>query len=293
MAVAAAATADRPRLGIVMMLGAWLLFSLVDTSAKWLAVAGIPAFQLAFMRYAGHFAISIAMILKGGAAADRFRTDHPWQVISRAALLVSATLMNFYALAFLPLTVVSAIIFSSPVIVCFLSVTLLGERVGFWRWSAIILGFIGVLIVVRPFGAAFHPAMLLIIYNAVALALYSIMTRQLSGQVAVDTMQFYLGAVGTILLAPFAFWSWTSPADPWSLTVLLSLGILGWAGHQLLTNAHRFGTANQLMPFTYSFLIYVTIWGYLLFGSIPDQATLLGAFVIMGAGLIIWKREQA
>ncbi|MFK7751391.1 MAG: DMT family transporter [Sedimentitalea sp.] len=292
MAVTAASTHDLPRLGIVMMLGAWLLFSVVDTGAKWLAVAGIPAFQLAFMRYASHFIISIAVIAKGGVDADRFKTDHLWQVVSRALLLVSATLCNFYALRFLPLTVVSAIMFSSPVVVCFLSVSVLRERVGPWRWGAILLGFIGVLIVVRPFGTAFHPAMLLIIYNATALAIYSIMTRQLSGIVAVDTMQFYMGLVGTSALLPFALWVWIWPDTTWGLVILVSLGVLGWGGHQLLTNAHRFGTANQLMPFTYSFLIYVAIGGYLLFGTVPDFWTVMGALVIMCAGLIIWKREQ-
>lgn len=111
--------ANLPRYGIVLMLAAWLLFSWVDTGAKWLAVVGIPAFQLAFMRYAGHFVISIGVIAKGGLELDRFKTAHLWLVISRALLLVSATLANFYALQFLPLTVVSAIMFSSPVVVFF------------------------------------------------------------------------------------------------------------------------------------------------------------------------------
>ena len=292
MAVIAKSMADLPRFGIILMVGAWLMFSWVDTGAKWLAVAGLPAFQLAFMRYAGHFVISIGVIAKDGLKVDRFQTVHLWQVISRALLLVSATLSNFYALQFLPLTVVSAIMFSSPVVVCFLSVSVLREQVQPWRWGVIILGFIGVLIVVRPFGTAFHPAMLMIIYNAIALALYSIMTRRLSGIVAVETMQFYMGLVGTFLLLPFAIWTWTQPEAVWGMLVLISLGILGWAGHQLLTNAHRFGTANQLMPFTYSFLLFVAIWGYLLFGTVPDFGTILGAAVIMCAGLIIWRREQ-
>ena len=292
MAVIAKSMADLPRFGIILMVGAWLMFSWVDTGAKWLAVAGLPAFQLAFMRYAGHFVISIGVIAKDGLKVDRFQTVHLWQVISRALLLVSATLSNFYALQFLPLTVVSAIMFSSPVVVCFLSVSVLREQVQPWRWGVIILGFIGVLIVVRPFGTAFHPAMLMIIYNAIALALHSIMTRRLSGIVAVETMQFYMGLVGTFLLLPFAIWTWTQPESVWGMLVLISLGILGWAGHQLLTNAHRFGTANQLMPFTYSFLLFVAIWGYLLFGTVPDFGTILGAAVIMCAGLIIWRREQ-
>jgi len=292
MVVSAQSKADLPRLGILMMLGAWLFFSAVDTGAKWLAVAGIPAFQLAFMRYASHFVISIGVIAKGGFELDRFKTDHLWQVISRALLLTSATLSNFYALQFLPLTVVSAIMFSSPVIVCFLSVSILREKVGPWRWGAILLGFIGVLIVVRPFGQTFHPTMLMIVYNALALALYSLMTRKLSGVVAVDTMQFYMGLVGTFILLPFALWTWVWPETIWGIITLVSLGITGWAGHQLLTNAHRFGTANQLMPFTYSFLIYVAIWGYFLFDAVPDGGTIIGAIVIMAAGLIIWKREQ-
>jgi len=292
MVVIAKSMVDLPRFGIILMVGAWLMFSWVDTGAKWLAIAGLPAFQLAFMRYAGHFVISIGVIAKDGLKVERFQTVHVWQVISRALLLVSATLSNFYALQFLPLTVVSAIMFSSPVVVCFLSVSMLREQVQPWRWGVIILGFIGVLIVVRPFGTAFHPAMLMIIYNAIALALYSIMTRRLSGVVAVETMQFYMGLVGTLLLLPFAIWTWTQPESVWGMIVLISLGVLGWAGHQLLTNAHRFGTANQLMPFTYSFLLFVAIWGYLLFGTVPDFGTILGAAVIMCAGLIIWRREQ-
>jgi len=292
MAVLAQGIEDKPRIGIVLMLGAWFLFSLVDTGAKWLAVAGLPAFQLAFMRYAGHFVISIGVIAKDGVSRDRFQTDHKWQVISRALLLVSATLSNFYILQFLPLTVVSAIMFSSPIIVCFLSIYVLKEPVGPWRWFAIILGFIGVLIVVRPFGETFHFAMVLVIYQSTALALYSIMTRRLAGIVAVDTQQFYMGLVGTIVLLPFALWTWQSPDTIIGWLVLIGLGVFGWAGHQLLTNAHRFGTANTLMPYTYSFMIYVSIWGYLVFGDVPDQWTLLGALVIIGSGLIIWKREQ-
>ena len=99
MAVLAKSMADLPRLGIVLMLAAWLLFSWVDTGAKWLAMAGFSAFQLAFMRYAGHLVISIGVIAKDGFIRERFQTGHVWQVISRALLLVSATLSNFYASA--------------------------------------------------------------------------------------------------------------------------------------------------------------------------------------------------
>lgn len=292
MAVLAQETQDRARYGILLMLAAWLLFSLVDTGAKWLAVAGFHAFQLAFMRYFAHFVISVAVIAKGGITADRFRTTHKWQVISRALLLISATVSNFYLLRFVPLTVVSALMFTSPIIVCFLSIWVLKERVGPWRIFAILLGFAGVLIVVRPFGEVFHPAMLMVLYNASAMALYAIMTRRLAGVVAVDTQQFYMGALGSLILLPLALWTWQSPDTFMGWITLISLGVLGWGGHQFLTNAHRFGTANQLMPYTYSFMIYVAIWGYLLFGDVPDKWTVLGAGVIIASGLIIWSRER-
>lgn len=292
MAVAAAQTSDNARLGILLMLAAWFAFALVDTGAKWLAVAGFGAFQLAFMRYFGHFVISVAVIARGGFTADRFQTNHGWLVITRSLLLVSATLSNFYLLRFVPLTVASALMFSSPIIVCFLSVTILREQVGPWRWFAIILGFVGVLVVVRPFGETFHPAMLMVLYNATALAIYSIMTRQLAGVVAVDTQQFYMGAIGTAVLLPFALLGWQSPDTVMGWVTLISLGVLGWGGHQMLTNAMRFGTANTLMPYTYSFMIYVSIFGYLLFGKVPDLFTILGAMIIICSGLIIWKREQ-
>lgn len=292
MAVAALALEDKARLGIVMMLGAWFMFSLVDTGAKWLAVAGLPAFQLAFMRYAGHFVISVGVIAKDGISADRFATSHVGLVLLRAFLLMSATLLNFYILRFLPLTVVSAIMFSSPVIVCFLSIYLLKERVGPWRWGAIVLGFIGVLVVVRPFDQSFQLGAVFVIYNATAMALYALITRRLSGIVAVDTMQFYTGLVGTVFTLPFALWAWQSPATVWGWCVLFSLGVSAWLGHQWLTNAHRYATANTLMPYTYSFMIYVSVLGYLLFGDVPDIYTVTGAAIIIASGLIIWKREQ-
>lgn len=275
-----------------MMLGAWFLFSGVDTSAKWLVLAGFSAFQLAFFRYAGHFLIAFAAIAKDGLDIDRFRTDHIWLVLSRAMLLISATLGNFYALTFLPLTVISAILFSSPVIVCFLSMTVLKQQIGIWRWGAILLGFAGVLIVIRPFGDAFHPAMVLPLYNATALALYSLMTRRLAGIVAVETQQLYLGGLGTLLMLPLAIWAWVPPENATDILLLVGLGVCGWAGHQLLTNAHRFAPANTLMPYTYSYMIYIAGFSWLVFNHLPDIWVIVGGIVIVGSGLTIWKREQ-
>lgn len=289
MAEAIPGIEDKARLGIGLMLLAWLAFALLDTGAKWVAVAGLPAVQIAFFRYLGHFAVAAALVVRD---RDPIRLPPHFALVAlRAALLVGATVSNFWILSVLPLTITSAIMFSTPVIVCFLSVTVLREQVGLWRCAAILLGFIGVLIVIRPFGTAFHPMMLMAVMNACLLAIYSLMTRALAGKVSTDVMQFWMGLVGTVCLLPPALLVWEAPGSLLHWAILIGIGLLGWVGHQWMTNAHRFATANTLMPFTYSFLIYLTGLSFLIFGHVPAVWTLLGAGVIMVSGLIIWHRE--
>jgi len=290
VAIVAQATQDRATLGIVMTLGAYAFFTLIDTSVKWLVLAGFPAFQLAFMRYLPHFVISTVLLLRKGDGWNSFQSAHMGLVLLRGFLLASATLFNFITLNYLSLTVTGSIMFSAPIIVCALSWPLLGERVGPLRWFAIILGFMGVLVVIRPFDAAFHWIALLNVYNAFSLALYSIITRKISGVVAAETMQFYMGAFGAITLFPFAFWVWMPPASMLDWVLMVSLGVWGWAGHEIFSRAHGFAPANTLMPYTYSFLLYLALASYLVFNDVPDQWTLLGAGIIVVSGLIIWRR---
>ncbi len=283
---------DLPILGMGLMLVTYFLFSLVDVSAKWLVLASVPALQVAFLRYAGHFVISVGLISRGGITLNRFSTEQPFLVILRAALLMIATIFNFFSVKYIPLTLTSTILFSSPIIICMLSWPLLGERVGLWRWAAIMLGFIGVLIAIRPFDESFHWAALLSLAGAFCFALYSIITRKLSGVVAVDTLQFYSGFVGTITLLPFALFNWTNPTNMIELSMMIGIGVFAWAGHELLTRAHGFAPASTLMPFGYSFIIYLTIWSMLIFGHIPDIWTITGAVIIIISSMIIWARER-
>ncbi|MFK7755247.1 MAG: DMT family transporter [Sedimentitalea sp.] len=287
----ARAREDRAQLGIVMMLVAYMFFAAIDTSVKWLVIAGLHAFQLAFMRYVGHFLCSLALMAYGGLSWDRFATGQIGLVLLRAMFLISSSVFNFVSLTYLPLTVTSAIMFSAPIIVCALSYPLLGERVGPWRWIAIVIGFVGVLVVIRPFGETFHWAALLSAYNALAMALYSIITRKLSGEIAAETMQFYMGAIGTAVLLPLAWMTWQNPTTALDWGLLIGLGVWGWAGHGLMTRAHGFATASTLMPYTYSFMVYLTITSYLVFADLPDRLTLVGAGIIVASGLVIWWRE--
>ena len=153
MSLIATPNSDRPMLGISLMVSAYLMFAVLDSSAKWLVVAGLSALQVSFIRYAGHFLISLALIGGGGLTLARFRTAHPFLVLLRGTLLMLTTVLNFMALKYLPLTLTSTIMFSAPIIVCALSGVFLGERVGLWRWSAIVAGFLGILVAIRPFDA--------------------------------------------------------------------------------------------------------------------------------------------
>ena len=161
---------DRALLGIGLMLGAYFLFSFIDASAKWLGLMGLPALQLAFMRYLGHFVISSGLVGLSGGGMRQLIPAHLGLVMFRGALLMGSTVLNFFAVTYLPLTLTSTILFSAPIIICFLSWPLLGERVGIYRWSAIVLGFFGVVVAIRPFDDSFHWAVLLSLGGAVCFA---------------------------------------------------------------------------------------------------------------------------
>ena len=291
MTLAAETRADRAGLGIALMLIAWAFFASVDTSAKWLALLGFSGLQLAFMRYAVSFGLSLAVGARKGAFFEWPNTRVMLLVLLRGAALVAGTVFNFIALAHLPLSVTSSILNSAPLILTALAVPVLGERVGTLRWAAVILGFIGVLIVIRPWGPAFHWATLLMIGSALALALFALLTRMLSGQIATQTMQLYMGAIGTaVLIIPAAlFWQTPTSATEWGL--LLALGCFAWVGHEIYGRAHAFAEASVLVPFNYVFILYLTIAGYLVFDHVPDAPVLLGAVIIIGSGLVVWWRE--
>ena len=125
---------DRALFGIILMVIAYLIFSFIDVSAKWLAIAGLPAMQLAFMRYVGHMAISTGLLVRDGDLGSLFRTKYLLVVMFRGSLLMGSTILNFIAVQYLPLTLTSTILFSEPIIICLLSWPLLGEKVGYWRW---------------------------------------------------------------------------------------------------------------------------------------------------------------
>lgn len=283
---------DRLPLGIAMVLLAFFLFSCVDVSAKWLSISAIPVIQVAFFRFFGHLVITSVQAAGRGFKNARISREQAPLILLRGALLAATTLCNFVALRYLPLTTAATITFSAPVFVCALSGPLLGEKVGPWRWGAIVVGFIGVVIALRP-ESGFHWSMLFSVAAALCFALYALMSRKLAGKVSVGSLQFYSGVVGTVVLGPLALSTWVWPETSLQWGLLAGIGCIAWVGHEFFTRAHGYAPASTLTPFSYVLIAYMSFWGWMVFDQLPDTTTLVAAAIMIAAGVVIWWRETS
>ncbi|CAN7190780.1 MULTISPECIES: DMT family transporter [unclassified Devosia] len=282
---------SRANLGIGLVLMSQLVLLVLDISAKWLSVEGMATTQIVFMRYGMHLALLLLLFLP--VSGFNVMKSNNWKLeILRGVCLLATTGLNFLAMRYLPLTVTSAIQFTSPLLICAMSGPLLGDTVGWRRWLAIGVGFIGILIIVRPGSEAFQPAALLSLGCAFFLALFSILTRKLAGVDSASTQQFFAGATPVILLAPVAFTDWAWPTQPISWVAFFIMGAAGLGGHFLNSVAHRFAAPAILAPFSYLSLLYLSIASWLIFNQPPDQWFILGAAIIILSGLYIWLRER-
>lgn len=282
---------DRRFLGIGMMLVAVLMFTGIDTSAKWLALADVPPMEVVFARYTVHLFIVLAFFLPS-QGVTLFRSNNVKLEVFRAVVLLCSTILNFIAVKFLPLTVTGSIVFAMPLILTALSGPLLGEHVRWRRWLAILVGFAGVLIIIRPGGTEFHWAMFLSLGSVALYALYNILTRKLAGVDSAYTQQFYASLVATVCVIPFAFadWVWPQHASVW--IAFFAMGVFGGIGHLLITIAHRLAPASTLAPFIYPQIIYMSLSSWLVFSQAPDVSIFIGAPIVVGSGLYILLREK-
>ncbi|HEX5476392.1 MAG TPA: DMT family transporter [Burkholderiales bacterium] len=275
-------------IGIVSL--CFLLFTLLDGSAKWL-VKSLPVLMVVWLRFVIHVLLSSAILLPLRGAA-LVRTRHLRWHVARSVMFMAMTGMNFWALQYLQLTVTSSIYFAVPVIVALLGARILHEKLDAGRWAAIIAGFVGVLIIVRPGIAGFHPAMLLAVANAVIYAVFNVTTRHLAAYDSPETIQ-YLPAVGAAIgLTPFAILAWQWPQGALQWTVACLLGVFGGIGHYLLAVAYRYAPASVVTPFLYQQVFYMAIFGYLVFGDVPSPAVWVGAAVVVASGLYLFARER-
>jgi drug/metabolite transporter (DMT)-like permease len=277
--------------GIALMCGAVACFGMLDTMAKYLNLH-MSTLEVAWARYTGAFLFPF-VISNPWTRPQLTVTARPGLQFGRSVLLLGSTLCNFAALRFLQLDEAIALIFSTPFLVAALSGPLLGEWVRWRRWTAIAVGFLGVLVVTRPGAGSFHPAALLSLSAAMLYALYSITTRILARTDSSATTLFYSNIVGAVALIPVLPFVWTTPGDPLIIALMVGTGLVGAFGHYLLIAAHRLAPAAVLSPFIYTEIIWVTVLGFLVFGDLPTRWTITGAAIVIASGLYLLHRERA
>ena len=282
---------DRPGLALVFGLFAFLCFSLTDTNIKLAVTAGVPVLMAIFFRYWVNFVVYlIYFVPKEGFGV--FRSNVPALQAFRGLTLLGATGLNFLSLKYLPLTITIPIFFTLPLFVCLLSGPILGEQVGIRRYVAVLIGFVGVLMITRPGSIAFHPAMLLVLASSFCGALYFVGTRMVAGRDPMPVSQIYAIGLPTACLIPVAYLFWETPEGAFTWGLLIAAGAFAGLGHAVLTEAYRFQEASKVTPLAYSQIVYITIISWVLFEELPDMWTIAGTGLIVAAGLFIWIREQ-
>ena len=274
--------------GIGLFLSAVLAFSLLDAIAKYLT-SDYHVVQIAWGRYVFHVALLVVLMPQHGVLKP-LRSARPWFQVMRAALLASMTILFFTGISFLPLAEAAAIGFVAPLFVTALAHFLLKEKVGMRRWTAVCVGFLGVLIVIRPGLGIIHWAAFVILFMAGCNAFYHIATRVLAGVDPPQTTIFYTGIIGAILLSAAAPFFWR-PLDWSGWLMLIVMGFLGGLGHYMLIRAYEFAEPSALAPYTYTQIVWMIALGYAVFGNFPDLWTLLGATIISASGVYVFYRE--
>ena len=276
--------------GILLMMASMVVFTSLDTAAKHVT-QDLPAAVAVFGRYAVAFVISAGVVIQAGGPS-LLATSHPVLQAVRGILLMLSTILNFVAMMHLQLAQTAAIFFTIPLWVCALSVPILGEHVGWRRWVAVIVGFLGVLVIMRPGSDSFHWAMLLSIGSSFCGAVYNIVTRKVGARDRAETSLFYVSFVGAIAAAAPLPVLWQTPQGmQWLL--LGYMGIAGAVGHLMLIQAHRLAPASALAPFLYTQIVWMILSGYFFFGDVPDLWTLAGAGIVVASGLVVFAREAA
>jgi drug/metabolite transporter (DMT)-like permease len=276
--------------GIALMCGAVALFACLDTTAKYLNTQ-MDAMQITWARYTS--ALVLTLIVSNPLThPGLLRTKRLKLQITRSLLLFFATAGNFLALRWLQLDEVLSIIFTFPFIVAIASGPLLGEWIGWRRWSAICVGFGGVLLITRPGFGGMHPAALFSLAATVSYGFYAVITRIVSRVDSNQTSLFYSNFIGALVMLPVIPFVWTTPEN-WAIALMLvGIGVLGSAGHFLLIAGHRIAPAAVLSPFVYTQLIWVVILGYLVFDHVPNGWTMAGAAIVISSGLYLLYRER-
>jgi drug/metabolite transporter (DMT)-like permease len=275
--------------GIYLKLGSLLLFCTMDAMVK--ALGGTyDAFQLMLFRSAIAMA-PVAIIIWRSGGMKSVRANRPWMQAVRIVVAFGSTLGFFYVFPRMPLVDAYAISFAAPLFMVALSVPMLGEPVGWRRWTAVVVGFVGVLLMLDPWGIGFHAMSLIVLGATFCYSLSTVMLRLLSRHDSDVVALFWLSLATSAasLVGAVPVWVWPTPID-WLW--LLVMGLLGGIGQILSTRAWRLAPAAILAPFDYSSIVLAVLFGYLWFKEEPSWMVWLGLPLVMGSGLYILHRER-
>ena len=278
---------DQPLTGIGLILLAMAVFSAMDGTSKGLA-AGLHPVEVAWGRF---LFISIILVPAIVRRPRTLLTRRKGRHVLRGLCMLGSSLFFIAGLSRLPIAEASAIGFVSPLMITALSIPLLGEDVGVRRWTAVVVGFVGVLVVMRPGTGAFDVAALFPIASAACWALGIIITRQMQGVEGVLTTIAWSTIVGFIVLSVSVAPFWRPP-EPIEWLLMAANGALSAGGQVLLIAAFRYAGASLLSPFSYSQMLWATLIGYFAFGQLPDALTLTGAAIIIASGVYTLHRER-
>ena len=277
--------------GVLFFMTAIFFISVVDTICK-LYTKEFHAVQIVWGYFVGiNITLCIFFFIKGEKFSKLKETDKPILQIIRPGFLVCSISTLFVGLTYLPLAEATAIGFVAPLFITVLSVPILKEKVGMHRCSAVIVGLIGVIIIVRPGGSFWHLVSIMPLIGALFFALFQILTRLLSTTEKTHTTLFYTGLGGlgwSSLIMPFV---WVTPT-PIHILVFVATGILGALAHLCMINAFDYAEASLLAPYNYTKLLWVSVFGYFVFDDIPSFEMWVGALVIVSAGLYVLYREK-
>jgi drug/metabolite transporter (DMT)-like permease len=295
--VSGATASSRPLLGIALKVGATLVFMFMAVIARGFGDT-FPVGQVVFFRSLFAFVpIGIVMLYSGMRIGD-LATKAPWAHARRATTGVFAMFTYFSSLMYLPIADVTAISFTSPLIVVVLAAVLLGETVRAYRWSAVGAGFVGVMIMVSPHlgeglsGAGASTGVMLAFANAFFVAFTMIFIRLMTASEPALVIAFYFQLACTLVSACTLPFAWVTPSGS-ELVLLATLGLLGGVGQLLMTNSYRFAEASTLANFDYAAMIWAILLGWLFFSELPEPAVYVGAVVVIASGLfIVWRERQ-
>ena len=275
--------------GILWMLVTMFCFILLDAIMKHL----LETYSLVEVTWGRFFFASIFAALACGRRLPRLAISRtPLLQLTRSIFLMSTTGAFNAGIRLTPLATGTTIMFLSPILVTLLSIPLLGEKVGPRRWAGIVIGFVGALIVVRPFedGFSIGAGVPFLLLAALLNASYQLLTRRVRADDPMTSL-LYTAAAGTIFTSVILPWFWTMPGLlDW--TLLAASGLMGALGHLCLIRAFRSAPASVVAPFSYSSLVWASLFGFAIWGDWPDKWTWIGAALIVGSGLYIFHRER-